>query len=127
MAIGTRTKAKANVSSAYGKTLREHGLDSESLNFEFEYDELDKSNPEHVAAARAEFDDEDMVAAVNAKRKASARAKATEKALADAGIEKPATDSPEVIYRNLLRQFKLAKMEDAQAEQMARQISGFTS
>lgn len=123
---GQTTQVKATVSAAYGKTLREHGLDVDSLPFTFTYDELDAKNPEHIAEAKKEFDDEDVIQTVNAKRKAAARAKVQKEVLEAKGIKAPEKDEPEVIYRNLKAQFKLAKMADDEAEKLARQISGFT-
>jgi hypothetical protein len=123
---GTKTKTKATVSAAYGKTLREHGLDVDSIPFEFDYDELDSKNPEHVAEAKREFTDEDVIQTVNAKRKAAARAKVQKEVLEAKGIKAPEKDEPEVIYRNLMAQFKLAKMAEDEARKLAAQISGYT-
>ena len=120
---GKTVKAKnATVSSAYGKTLREHGLEVDSLAFEYEYDELDKNNPEHVTEAKKELDDDDIVSVVNAKRSAKARAKAQEKILRENKIEPPAKDDPEVVRKNLIKTMVLGGLTEEQATSMAESI-----
>lgn len=119
--MATETKFSGEVKSAYGKDLET------AVSFEGTYQKADKSDIEALKQSNEWPKDEDIVTGyINPRRLASARAKATQEALDQAGVKKPDADSPEVIYKNLLRQFKLAKMAEAEADAMARQISGFT-
>jgi hypothetical protein len=109
------------VKSAYGKDLET------AVTFEGTYQKADKSDVEALKQSKEWPSDEDIVTGyINPRRLASARAKATTEALDAAGVKAPAKDDPEVIYKALVKQFTLAKMDATQADAMARQISGFT-
>lgn len=112
----------ATVSRAYGKSLREHGLDVEELKFEYEYDALDISKPGHLEEARKEFTDKDLIQAVNAARSASARSKAQVAILEKNGIKAPKADDPEVVRRNLIRGMVTSGLPEELAAKMADDI-----
>jgi len=72
-----------------------------------------------VQAANEVPSNDEIVAVVNAKRKANARAKATVEALDAAGITKPDPNSPEVLRKTLIRNLMKAKgLEESQASQI---------
>jgi len=117
--------SKATVENAYGKALADYAINGEdgklirSVDVSFSYDELEKGKKEDVELARKELKDADLVQAVNAKRKAKARAEATTAALKAIGINPPAKDNPDVIYRNFVRNFVNGGMPREQAETFA--------
>jgi hypothetical protein len=99
---------KGTVESAYGKQLPAAVAFSGSYEAYQTYDE--------VKAANDVLSNEEMLAVVNAKRKASARAKATVEALQAAGIEKPDANSPETIKANMVKMLmKLHGVDEATA------------
>jgi hypothetical protein len=120
-----QTKSKANVEAAYGKNLVDYAInDSDgklirSLPVEFSFDQLEKGKKEDVELARKELKDNDLIQAVNAKRKAKARAEATTTALKAIGINPPDKSDAQVIYRNFVRNFVNGGMAREQAEQYA--------
>jgi hypothetical protein len=111
--MAKQTEVNASVASAYGQEMKE------AIKFKFSFEELDANVPADVEKAKSEFEDSDYVATINAKRRAAARAKQTEKVLSEAGYEKPAKDDPKVIFANLLRQFRNGGMAEEQAKQIA--------
>jgi len=114
-------KVKGTITTAYGKTLKEHGLSVSALPFEFSYDKLDEKNGDDIAAARSEFKtekdlNEAIVGLVNDRRKAKARAEKQEEVLKENGIEKPKREEPEQVYKAMLAQYRLLKMDEEQAK-----------
>lgn len=88
---------KGTVSSAYGETL------PKSIAFDGSYDAYE--NPQEVRTGGDWPTDNDVVEFVNTKRKASARAKATEAALSAAGYEKPDLSKPEYRRKRMIADF----------------------
>lgn len=88
---------KGSVASAYGETL------PKPVDFNGEFEAYENS-----AEIREKNDwpnDDDIVSFVNAKRKAAARAKATEAALTLAGYEKPDLSKPEYRRKRMIADF----------------------
>src|ERR1044072_8937357 len=88
---------KGSVSSAYGETL------PKAIDFNGEFEAYE--NPQEVRTGGDWPTDNDVVDYVNAKRKAAARAKATEAALSAAGYEKPDHSKPEYRRKRMIADF----------------------
>lgn len=98
------------VESAYGKVLPTPVKFSGSFEAVEKVDEI--PDDEKLGPA-------DILQVVNAKRKASARAAATNEALQAAGIAKPDPNDPAVIRQNLVKQFmKQYKVDETTAEKI---------
>jgi hypothetical protein len=101
---------KGTVESAYGKPL------PKPVDFAGTFDAVERVDeiPDDEKLGPA-----DILDVVNARRKASARAKATTEALQAAGIEKPDVNSPDVIRENLIKgHMKLHNISREVAEQI---------
>jgi len=100
---------KGRVENAYGKTL------PTAVEFSGSYEKLEKGDAIPADEALSESDIYDVI---NAKRKATARAKATAEALQAAGIEKPDPKSPEVVREGMIKGLMLLQnLSREQAEQ----------
>lgn len=88
-------KFSGEVSQAYGKQL------PNPVKFDGEFDAYE--NYDEIATANDLPSHDEIVTIVNAKRKASARAKATTAALDLAGYAKPSADDPAVIQANQIK------------------------
>jgi hypothetical protein len=106
---------KARVETAYGRQ-----LDS-PIDFSYVYEEL--IDGDSIPAAEV-LEPKDMRSFVNAKRNASARSTAQNKALSDAGIEKPTLEDPAVRLAGMVKIFIANGENPTTAEQMARQALG---
>jgi len=99
------TKFEGSVSAAYGKELETPVSFSGQFDAYESYDEAKSANDL--------LSNEEHLNAINAKRKAAARAKATTDALTAAGINKPDPNSPEVLtdimVKNLMKQTGVAE------------------
>ena len=84
----------ATVSTAYGVQL------ATPVKFNYEYEELVTGDE---IPAKEVPDAEAILTLVNAKRNASARAKAQTAALDAEGIEKPSTDTPEYRFNQMVK------------------------
>ncbi len=102
---------KGTVESAYGKVL------PSAVSFSGSYEAFESYD--EVAKANELLSNDDILNAVNAKRKAAARATATTEALQAAGIAKPDPNSPEVIRANMVK--SLMKLHNI-SEDVATQI-----
>lgn len=102
---------KGTVESAYGKVL------PSPVSFSGSFEAFESFA--EVQAAKEEPSNEDIVGIVNAKRKAAARASATNDALQAAGIAKPDPNSPDVIRANMVK--SLMKLHNI-SEDVATQI-----
>ncbi len=108
---------KGSVSSAYGKEL------DTAVSFAGSYDKADKADVDALKTSNEWPSDEDIVTGyINPRRLAAARAKATTEALDGAGIKKPASDDPKVVYNVLVKNMQLGGMSKDDAETMARNI-----
>lgn len=85
---------KATATKAYGNEL------PNPIEFQYSYEELQKGDE---IPAKEMPDADDILGLVNAKRNASARAKAQTEAFNAAGIEKPSTDTPEFRFSVLVK------------------------
>jgi Aldehyde:ferredoxin oxidoreductase len=63
--------------------------------------------------------DEDIVKMLNDNKKAAARTELGAKAIADAGIEKPPADDPQVVHAGMVKQLMLGKKSREDAIRMA--------
>lgn len=90
-------KFSGSVASAYGETLKT------PVKFDGSFEAYE--NPQEVRTGGDWPTDNDIVDYVNAKRKASARAKATENALTLAGYEKPDLSKPEYRRKRMIADF----------------------
>jgi hypothetical protein len=99
------TKFEGTVSAAYGKELET------PVSFSGQYEAYETFD--EAKAANDLLSNEEHLNAINAKRKAAARAKATTDALTAAGINKPDPNSPEVLkdtmVKNLMKQTGVAE------------------
>lgn len=104
-------KFSGSVESAYGKVL------PSKVTFSGEYQAVEKLEeiPDDEKLGPA-----DIIDVVNAKRKASARAKATTEALQAAGIEKPDPNNPATIVETMVKM--TLKLNPGMTEDVARQI-----
>lgn len=108
-------KFSGTVASAYGKQ-----LDTE-LKFSGEYEAFE--NLAEADAAKEGLTNDEQLAVINNKRKASARAVATTNALKAAGIEKPDPNSPEVLTENMIVSYmKKTGNDRATAEQIIKTL-----
>lgn len=100
---------KGTVESAYGKQL------PSAVSFSGSYEKLEKGDE---IPSDEKLNEQDILDVINAKRKASARAKATNEALQAAGIEKPDPKSPEVVREGMIKGLMLLQnLSREQAEQ----------
>lgn len=90
-------KFSGSVASAYGETL------SKPVKFDGSFEAYE--NPTEVRNGGDWPTDNDIVDYVNAKRKASARAKATEAALSAAGYQKPDLSDPTYRRKRMIADF----------------------
>jgi len=111
------TTFKGEVASAFGKVLPKPVAFEGSYEAYESYDEL--------KAANAIPSNDEILAFVNAQRKANERAKATNEALEKAGIEKPKADDPQVVLRNMIKQLVLAKKDPETARELAENLLGY--
>lgn len=84
---------------------------------------------ESVAEAEAAKDglnEKELLAAINNKLKANARAKSMTEALKNAGYEKPEADNPQVILKAMIKNLILAKKSPAEAQSLAETLLGYT-
>lgn len=102
------------IETAFGKTL------PSPVSFSGSFEAYE--NYEDIVKANDLLSNEEVLNAVNAKRKAKARAAATTEALQAAGIEKPDTSSPEYVKAQMVKSFaKLYKVSEADASAMLEQ------
>lgn len=90
-------KFSGSVSSAYGETL------PKAVKFDGSFEAYE--NPQEVRTGGDWPTDNDIVDYVNAKRKASARAKSTEAALSAAGYQKPDLSDPTYRRKRMIADF----------------------
>ena len=111
------TTFSGEVASAYGETL------PKPIAFSGSYDAFESY--EEVSGANELPSNDEVVAFVNAKRKANARAKATTAALEAAGISKPDPNSPEVLRSNMVKNLmKLKGLSESEASQIVAGLMG---
>ena len=112
-------KFNGSVSSAYGEVLKS------PVKFDGEFKAFE--NPAEVREAGEWPSESDVVDYVNAKRKASARAKATENALTLAGYEKPDLSKPEYRRKRMIADFvAMGVPQDIAANQVDTILSAAT-
>jgi vancomycin permeability regulator SanA len=100
-----------SVTQAYGKDL------PSPVKFSGDYEAFETYD--EVKAANEVLSNDEMLAVVNNKRKASARAKATTAALEAAGISKPDPNDPATIRANMVKSLmKLHNIPEAVAVQI---------
>lgn len=105
------TKFEGTVTAAYGKDL------ASPVSFSGQYDAYETF--EEAQKANDLLSNEEHLNAINAKRKAAARAKSTTSALEAAGISKPDPNSPEVLKDTMIRNLiKLQGLDEATATSM---------
>lgn len=105
------TKFEGSVSAAYGKELET------PVSFSGQYDSYETFD--EAKTANDLLSNEEQLNAINAKRKAAARAKATTAALDAAGIQKPDPNSPEVLKETMVKNLiKLQGLDEATAKSM---------
>ena len=108
---------KGEVGSAYGETLPSPVAFSGSFEAFESYSEVQSANELPT--------NDEIVAFVNAKRKANARAKATTAALEAAGISKPDPNSPAVLRSNMIKNLMKAKsLSESDATQIVDGLLG---
>lgn len=108
---------KGEVGSAYGETL------PKAIPFQGSYDAFESYV--EVETAKELPSNDEVVAFVNAKRKANARSKATTAALDAAGITKPDPNSPEVLKANMVKNLmKMKNLDEATATQIVNGLLG---
>lgn len=106
------------VETAYGKTL------DKPLDVVAEYEKCGEYSD---IPAKDLPDEKEITNFVNAKRKASARAAATTKALADAGVEKPTLESSaELRFNTIVKALTAGGVAEAQAKEQASALTGFS-
>ena len=108
--------AKASIEKAYGEKL------ANPLNFTYSWDSLETM--EEVKTANETLSNEEIIDVVNNRRKASARAKETEKQLKAIGIEKPGKDDPRTVTAQFLRSLINAGKDENEARELAKTILG---
>lgn len=101
---------KFTISTAYGQPL------DTPIESTFSFEQLEKGDE---IPAKEQPDADDILNMVNAKRNASARAKATTEALNAAGIEKPSTDTPEYRRNQIIKALVANGQSQAEAEATA--------
>lgn len=111
--MAKQTTKKGSVSTAYGQNL------PKPIDFEYVVNELQKGD--EIPADEVP-DAEDILALVNSKRNASARAKAQNEALTAAGIEKPDTNTPDFRYKQMVKLLTANGMSQEQAETSAKTL-----
>lgn len=104
-------KFQGTVSSAYGKEL------TTPVSFSGQFDEYESFD--EAKAANDLLSNDEHLNAINAKRKAAARAKATTAALDAAGVQKPDPNSPEVLKETMIK--NLVKLQGL-SEDVARSM-----
>lgn len=104
---------KGSVSTAYGQTL------ATPVEFEYQVNELQKGD--EIPADEVP-DADDILALVNSKRNASARAKAQNEALNAAGVEKPDTNTPDFRYKQMVKLLTANGMPQEAAEASAKTL-----
>lgn len=112
---------KFSVENAYGKPVKDYGVQVDGVlltkvEAEFPFSSYEKRDE---IAATDQLDDDEYTAAVNARRKAKARAAATTKALDAVGIKKPDQNDPAVVRENNI---KLLMKTHGISEELARKI-----
>ncbi len=108
---------KGTMENAYGEALPKPIPFTGSFEAFESYDEVSKAN-------ELPSNDE-VVAFVNAKRKANARAKTSTAALEAAGISKPDPNSPEVLKANMVKNLmKMKNLDEATATQIVNGLLG---
>lgn len=113
--MAKEVQKSARVETAYGQTL------AEPITFSYSYDELVKGE----TIPHDEMPDaDDLRSYVNQKRNAKARSEAQNKALTDAGINKPTLESPEVRLATMVKVLVAAGNDKAEAERIARGALG---
>ena len=76
-------------------------------------------------AAKDGLNEKELLAAINNKLKANARAKSMTEALKNAGYEKPEADNPQVILKSMIKNLVLAKKSPAEAQELAETLLGY--
>jgi hypothetical protein len=113
-------KFSGTMESAYGNKL------DTPIKFEGTFEAFE--NYQEIVAAKEELSNDELVKAINDKRKANARQKAMTAALDAAGIKKPVVDAtPEgmlVAARNLVKDLIASGRSEADAKQTASTIYG---
>ena len=109
------TSKTATIETAYSQPL------DAPIKFSYSFEELEKGDaiPEDEVLT-----EKDIRNVVNAKRNASERAKATNKALESAGIEKPTLEDPTVRLKTMIKVLIAAGNSAEQAEQIAKSALG---
>jgi len=107
-------KKVAEVSKAFGEDL------DTPIRFSYEYEELQSGDE---IPAKEALDADDMRKFVNARRNASARSKAQNEALSEAGIKAPELkDNVDLQIKTIVKALVAAGNTPDVAEQMARQL-----
>ena len=119
----TTDKFSGEVQSAYGKPISAYLKGQTKLGFEGEYEKFD--SPDECRRSGEWPNDAQVLEFVNAQRKATARASATQDALTKAGIEKPKADDPRVIFANMVKQLVLAGKDEQTARSLAENLLGY--
>lgn len=106
------------IESAYGRTF------SPALKFEGEYDAY--STVAELRSSKDFPDDKEILAYVNAQRKANARQKLMQETLNEAGVEKPTlANDPQMQLKNIIKSLEASgKHTHEAAVQIAEQVLG---
>lgn len=101
-----KVTAKFSAENAYGKAVKDYGIHVDGKLLEKVEGETPEYTEYETIAEIPESEkltDKQYLQAVNARTKASVKAKATEAALDAVGIKKPSADDPEVIRENNIK------------------------
>lgn len=109
------TTKSAEISKAYGNDL------PKPIPFTYSFEELQKGDE---IPADEQPDADDLLALVNSKRNAKARAAASNAALAEAGVQKPTLESPEFRLAQMVKVLIANGMDEATATATARTVLG---
>ncbi len=115
--MGIEQTKTANTTKAFGKNLTDYeGVTVSEINVPYNFTALQTLDevPEDE-----KLEDEDILAVINARRNAAARANAVNKALADLGIKQPALTDYDKAVNGIVRSLVLMGTPEADARQMA--------
>lgn len=113
MATVTKT---ASVTKAFGKNLSEYGNVPAELNVDYSYEALGSVSE---IPDSEKLSDDDILAVINARRNAAARAKAVNEKLAEFDIKPPAMSTEEKAVNALVKGLQLLGHTEAEARAMA--------
>ena len=120
--MGINQSKTATVSKAFGKNLDEfEGVTTKSLEVSYSYTALQTLDevPEDER-----LEDEDILAVINARRNAAARASAVNEALGALGIKAPALSDYDKAVNGIVKSLVLMGTPEAEARQMAETMLG---